>query len=458
MIRQVLVSLVVIVAAAVGYVFLVPGAPEQLARFGINLPIATPAAATAPAAGQAPAAKAPGSSGGNASGGGSGSAARPGAGAPGAGGPGGGGRGGNRTMVVVTAPAIMATVNDKLTAIGDGQAAHSVTVMSPASGTLTELLVKPGDRVAAGAVLGHLDSDAETIAYQRALLAQKDAAAALTRAEELAKANSATTVQLNAAQLAADNADLALQSADLDLKRRTITTPIGGTVGLFQVNPGNTVTAQTVVTTIEDDSDILVSFWVPERYATSVKQGMPVTAEAVALPGQAITGEVSAIDNRIDPTSRTLQLQARIANTDGLLRPGMSFSVSLGFAGESFPAVDPLAIQWSSDGAYLWRYVADKVEKVPVEIIQRNSDGVLVRADLKAGDMVVTQGVQQLSAGATVRLLDAPQAGKGAEAGKTPGAAPEAAPGAGTDPGAGKTPGEGKTPGGEGKRKPKAAS
>ncbi len=436
MIRQVLVSLVII--AIVGYVFLVPGAPAQLAKFGITLPIAAPAEVNAPAAAQAPAGNAPrasGAGGGNASAGGN----------PGgsAGGPG-GGRGGNRTMVVVTAPAVMATINDKLTAIGDGQAAHSVTVMSPASGTLAELLVKPGDRVAAGAVLGHLDSDAETIAYQRALLAQKDAQAALTRFQELAKANSATTVQLNAAQLAADNADLALQTADLDLKRRTITTPIAGTVGLFQVNPGNTVTSQTVVTTIEDDSDILVSFWVPERYATSVKPGMAVTAEAVALPGQTITGEISAIDNRIDPTSRTLQLQARISNTDGRLRPGMSFSVSLGFAGESFPAVDPLAIQWSSQGAYLWRYADDKVEKLPVEIIQRNSDGVLVRADLKAGDQVVTQGVQQLTAGATVRLLDAPDAKAGGAGGKAPDA--------------GSAPDAGKPASGEGQRKPKVAS
>lgn len=445
MIRQVLVSLVIVAAAIVGYVVLVPGAPAQLAKFGISLPIAAPAEGNAPAAAQAPAGNTPratGAGGGNASA----SGGSPGGGNPGggAGGPGGGGRGGNRTLVVVTSPVVMATINDKLTAIGDSQAAHSVTVMSPASGTLTELLVKPGDRVSAGAVLGHLDSDAETIAYQRALLAQKDAQAALTRAQELAKANSATTVQINAAQLAADNADLALQSADLDLKRRTITTPIAGTVGLFQVNPGNAVTSQTVVTTIEDDSDILVSFWVPERYATSIRAGMPVTAEAVALPGRKITGEVSAIDNRIDPASRTLQLQARISNTAGQLRPGMSFSVSLGFAGESFPAVDPLAIQWSSQGAYLWRHAGDKVEKVPIEIIQRNSDGVLVRADLKAGDQVVTQGVQQLTAGATVRLLDAPDAKAGGAGGKAPDAGP--------------APDAGKPASGEGQRKPKVAS
>jgi hypothetical protein len=50
---------------------------------------------------------------------------------------------------------------------------------------------------------------------------------------------------------------------------------------------------------------------------------------------------------------------------------------------------------------------------VPLTIIQRNSDGVLVRAELATGDQVVVQGIQQLSDGATVRLLDAPVADAG---------------------------------------------
>ncbi len=379
LIRQILVSLVIVGAAAAAYVFLVPGAPEQLAKWGIELPIAAPAeAAVAQAGGQ-------------------GGAQR--GGAP-------GGRGGARTMVVVTAPVVLATINDKLTAIGEGAAAHSVTVMSPATGTLAELVVTPGQDVAAGAVIGRLDADAEQIAYERAKLTFDDAQAALERTTTLSKANNATTVQVNAAQLAFNTADLALKNAELDLRKRTIATPIAGTVGLFQVNPGNTVTGQSVVTTIEDTSHIRVSFWVPERYAGSISVGMPVTAAAVALPGQTIAGQVSAVDNRIDPTSRTLQVEAQIANDDGKLKPGMSFSVSMTFPGETFPSVDPLAVQWSSQGAYLWRHVDHKVERVPVQIIQRNSDGILVKADLKEGDQVVTQGVQQLTEGATVRLLD----------------------------------------------------
>lgn len=413
MLKQLLISVVVIVAAAAAYIFFVPGAPEMLARVGITLPVeatttreaSTPAAGAqtqrqggAPQAGQRPGGQ-------------------------------GGGRGGfggrNQTMVVVTAAVTTGKINDKLSAIGEGAAAQSVTVMAPANGTLTELLVDPGQVIEAGATIGKLDSDAEGIAFERATIAQQDADASLKRTQGLAKANSATTVQLNAAQLAATNAALETRNAALALERRTITSPIGGTVGLFQVSAGNTVSAQSIVTTIEDTSHIIVSFWAPERYASMITSGMPVTASAVALPGEQITGEVSAIDNRIDPASRTLKVQARIENANGKLRPGMSFSVSMSFPGEEFPTVDPLSVQWSSNGAYLWKYAEGKVQRVGLSIIQRNSDGVLVKGDLTPGDQVVVQGVQQLSDGATVRLLDEPvaDAGGAREGGQRPGQA-----------------------------------
>ncbi len=395
MLRQLVLSLVVLAVAAAGYVFLVPGASEQLATIGIVLPKPDSAgAANAPAGGATgPAAQ-----------------TRP-AGAQGAGGPGGqggpgGGRGGNRTPVIVTAPVTTGTINDHLSAIGEGAATRSATIISPAAGTLRELIVAPGDMVEAGAVIGRLDAEAEEIAYERAKLAEADAAAALARIRELANVNNATTVQVAAAELNARNAELELRNADLALQRRTITTPIAGRVGLFQVTAGNAVTGQTVVTTVEDTSSILISFWVPERYASAVAPGMPLTASAVALPGESIAGVVTAVDNRIDPTSRTLQVQAEVANADGRLRPGMSFSVTMTFPGETFPSVDPLAIQWSSEGAFLWRFAEGKVERVPVTIIQRNSDGVLVSAALTEGDAVVVQGIQQLAPGAQVRLLD----------------------------------------------------
>ena len=212
-----------------------------------------------------------------------------------------------------------------------------------------------------------------------------------------------------------------MRNAQLALKSRSIVTPIAGTVGLLLVTPGNLVNAQTVVTTIEDSSEILINFWVPERYASSVAVGMPVTALAVALPGQNFSGEISAVDNRIDPQSRTLQVQAVIPNDDGRIRAGMSFQITMSFPGETFASVDPLSIQWSADGAYVWKYVEGKVEQAFVQIVERNSGGVLVTGDVAVGDQVVTQGVLQLQAGSEVRLLDEGGAATGRQRGDQPG-------------------------------------
>src|SRR5690606_12312239 len=179
--------------------------------------------------------------------------------------------------------------------------------------------------------------------------AAADAKATLDRTAGLANTNVVSGTALTAAQLAANNAELALRTAKLNLDRRTITSPIDGTLGLIRVTPGNYVTAQSQVTTVDDTGSILIDFWVPERYADQLTRDMPVTVTAVALPGQTFMGEIAAIDSRIDAASRTLQVQAEIPNTDGILRAGMSFSVSVAFPGETYPAVNPLSLLWSAE-------------------------------------------------------------------------------------------------------------
>jgi multidrug efflux pump subunit AcrA (membrane-fusion protein) len=68
------------------------------------------------------------------------------------------------------------------------------------------------------------------------------------------------------------------------------------------------------------------------------------------------------------------------------------------------PSVSPLAIQWGADGAFVWVVRAAKAARLPVRILQRNADAVLIEADLQPGDLVVTDGVQALRPGADVAL------------------------------------------------------
>jgi RND family efflux transporter MFP subunit len=403
---QLLLSLIVIVIAVGAAALLNPTANDLVKRVGVGLPLLTGSSDDTPAA--APQAQGQGAGQQQAAAQGQGGGQRQGQGG-GAGRPG-GAFAGNRTAVVVTAPVTKATINNQLTSIGEGSAIRSVTVNSAQGGTLVSVDVKPGDKVEAGAKIATLDAGTQQIAYDKAQLASQDADAALARTQSLAKSNAVSDSQVTAAQLASSQAQLALNDAKLSLDQRTITTPIAGTVGLIQVTPGNLINAQTVVTTVEDDAEILINFWVPERYSSQIKVGAPVVATSAALAGKNFNGTVTAVDNRIDPDSRTLQIQATLPNPDNIIRAGMSFSVDMTFPGETFTSVDPLSVQWSNTGAYVWKVVDNKANKAMVDIIQRNSDGVLVKGDVKEGDAVVTQGVLQLSDGAAVRLLDAPQA------------------------------------------------
>ncbi|MCB1382895.1 MAG: efflux RND transporter periplasmic adaptor subunit [Notoacmeibacter sp.] len=313
---------------------------------------------------------------------------------------------GARATAVRTAEVFLATINDRVEAIGDGEALRSVTVVPLSSGVLAEVRVASGAQVASGDVLARLDSAQETLARDKAALTLKTADTALQRAEQLFRSRTATQSALDDARAARDTAQLALREAELALMRRSIVAPMEGHVGIVPVEAGDYVTTQSEIVTLDDRSSILVEFWLPERFATQIAAGLAVRATAVSLPGEEFAGTVSAVGSRIDRASRTFQVQALLGNGDDRLKPGMSFRIALAFRGQDFPAVDPLAVQWSSGGAFVWKVVEGKASRVAVSILQRNSDSVLVDAPgLAAGDRVVTEGVQVLREGAALKDL-----------------------------------------------------
>ncbi|MBS9722451.1 efflux RND transporter periplasmic adaptor subunit [Tianweitania sp. BSSL-BM11] len=369
--KQLILGLIVLVIGAALWVRFVPGSAETLAKLGLDVPAWAAVEPQQQAAG-------------------------------------GGGRGGNqrsdRAATVVAPPATRATINDRLSAIGTGNAIRSVNVMPFVSGRLVEIPVTSGNQVAEGDVIARLDADAERIAVDRAKIALENTQAALDRSNALRNSNTITAVAQTDAKLAVDNARLELEQAELNLERRSITAPIGGVVGIVPVEVGDYVTSQTEIVTLDDRSEILVDFWVPERFAGSVKVGAPVKASLVARPDQNFEGVVSALDSRLDPASRTMRVQAKLPNPDDRLRAGMSFEVSMTFPGDTFPAVNPLAIQWSTEGAFVWQIRDNKAERTPVRIIQRNTDAVLVEADIPEGRPVITEGLQALRNGAAVQI------------------------------------------------------
>ena len=305
---------------------------------------------------------------------------------------------------VVAAPPVPVVLQDVITAIGSARGIRSVTLQAEVDGQVTAIRVAAGDVVQAGQLVAELDSAAARIALDRAALILSDARATSDRVGALLARGAATDLQVQDADLALKTAELQLREARFELSRHRIVAPIDGTIGLLAVEVGDRVGRDDEITAMIDQSSLTVNFRVPERIVSRLAVGFGVQVVPLADPATGLPGQIVALDNRVDEASRTLMVQATIANADNRLRAGMAFAITLTFQGETHQAVDPLAIQWGSAGSFVWVVRAGMAVQLPARIVQRNADAVLIEADLMPGDLVVTEGVQALRPGAAVTV------------------------------------------------------
>jgi len=334
----------------------------------------------------------------------------------------GGGRpGGGGPTLVVTEAVTIEVESDQVRSVGTVKVPRSINIYPQVSAVVNEVLFKAGDKVTKDQPLVRLDDADQRVALDLANIALKDAQAALDRAQKLSASRNLALSALEDAQSVERKAQIAVLGAQIALDRRTITAPFEGVVGLSDLAVGDFVTSSTVVTTLDDVSTLLVSFLVPERYAGRVVEGLAVTATAASKPDATISGKVTSVDTRIDPTARTLKVEASLdaeaANAVGV-KPGMSVVVSLGFAGEKRMAISALSIQWDRAGSYIWTVVDDVAKRLPITVLERQSGRVLVSGELKEGDKVVVEGLQRLREGSKVAEFATAATGANASTGK----------------------------------------
>jgi RND family efflux transporter MFP subunit len=395
--KQIAGIVILLVADADGWLGYQRGWYGHPATETANAPAAPAASGTAPAAGQqANRQRQGGANGGQGGGAGGGF----------------GGRGG--AVIVVTQPVGIDTSGIEVRAVGTVSSAKNITLYPQVTGIVTDISFTPGSKVDVGQPLLVLDDADEQVALDKAKLAVETAQSAYDRATQLAQSNNVTAVAVTDAKNALEQAQIGVKSAQLDLDKRTVKAPFAGTVGLTDLSIGDLVSSQKAITSLDDMTTVTVSFSVPERASGLVKIGDPVTATTDALAGQSFTGKVIAVDSRVDPTTRALNVEASVPNDGAALKPGMALTLVLDFPGSPHPSVSSLSIQWDRAGSYVWKVEDGKAKRVPVQIITRRSGVVTVAADLKQGDAVVTEGVLRIREGVQVAEAGAVAAGGGA--------------------------------------------
>ncbi|MBZ7663614.1 MULTISPECIES: MdtA/MuxA family multidrug efflux RND transporter periplasmic adaptor subunit [Klebsiella] len=359
-------------------------------------------------------------------------------------GPGGGrpGRFGAALAPVQAATATSEAVPRYLSGLGTVTAANTVTVRSRVDGQLLAIHFTEGQQVKAGDLLAEIDPSQFKVALAQAegQLAKDRATLAnarrdLARYQQLVKTNLVSRQELDTQQslvsetqgtIKADEA--AVASAQLQLNWSRITAPIDGRVGLKQVDIGNQISSgdTTGIVVLTQTHPIDVVFTLPENQIATVvqaqKAGKKLVVEAWDRTNkQKISeGSLLSLDNQIDVTTGTIKLKARFTNQDDALFPNQFVNARMLVDTEQNAVVIPTAaLQMGNEGHFVWVLNDEnKVSKHTVTPGIQDSLKVVINAGLSAGDRVVTDGIDRLTEGAKVEVVEAQDAVTAAEPAK----------------------------------------
>jgi membrane fusion protein (multidrug efflux system) len=330
---------------------------------------------------------------------------------PGAGGPPGGQGAGagmrNAVVAAVTVAPVRSTqLGQKLEALGNARANESVDISSKTSNIVTQVRFRDGQRVALGQVLVQLDDAQARADVAAAQAALTESESTYNRSRELVATQALSKSQFDQLEATFKANRARLGAATARLEDTVIRAPFSGRVGLRRVSVGTLISPGDVITTLDDTSVIKLDFAVPENFLASLREGLPVVATAPAFANRSFTGKVAGIDSRVDQNTRSVTVRALLANSDGVLKPGMFLNVTLARDDRATLVIPEEALSPEAEKQFVYVVSDGKVQRREVRIGGRQPGSVEVLAGVKAGEQVIVEGTQKVRDGATVRAIE----------------------------------------------------
>jgi membrane fusion protein (multidrug efflux system) len=223
-----------------------------------------------------------------------------------------------------------------------------------------------------------------------------------------------------AAQLKKATATVAQLNAALDKKR--ILAPFSGTIGIRRVDVGDYLPSGTMIATLQDLSSLYVDFYVPEQALPKLAIGQIAQVKVAAFPTQTFEATISAINPKVEDTTRNVLVRATLPNPEGKLLPGMFANLQVLLPGQQTRVVVPeSAITYTLYGNSVYVVVPKKTadgqpekdakgepqltaERRFVETGERRDGLAVIVKGVQAGEQVVSAGQLKLNAGTNVAI------------------------------------------------------
>lgn len=329
----------------------------------------------------------------------------------------------------------------------------TVDVRARVSGYLTQVAFVDGEEVKQGDLLFRIDPRPFEAALKHAEGQKAQWQAKLARAqadvaryEKLVPTGAATAQDLDKvradqgeAVAAIQSAEAAIDRAKLDLEFSRITAPIGGQVSRALITMGNLVRGdQDLLTTIVSLDPIFVYFSINERDALQFRNrareatppdarrpdirsmNIPVYVGLANEEGYPHQGSIDFADNRVDPSTGTIQVRGTLENSKRVFNPGLFARVRVPLS-KPIPSVLVTDRAIGTDQSQRFVYIVDDkniAQYRAVRLGRLEDDGLrVVTEGLHPGERVVVTGIQRARPGKPVapQRIEMPRLGPAAD-------------------------------------------
>jgi RND family efflux transporter MFP subunit len=337
------------------------------------------------------------------------------------------GKGKGAAIMVETARATKKKVAVRVDLLGNVTPIAQVAVKPRIDSEIIEVHFEDGAMVRKGDMLFTLDHrsiDAQIRQTQGILNGAKaqleQAARDVERYEALVAKNATTMVTLHNAKTQVNIFTAAVESnsAQLDLLRvqrdfTFIRAPITGRVSMANVKVGNYARQADAIplATIIQVAPVYVTFALPQHSLPELRQAITNETASIqaVVPGDTrkAIGQVTMVENTVDPATGTVPVRATMPNTDELLWPGTLVQVQLVFREEQAVAVPRAAIQVSQTGTFVFVVKNGIADIQPVKVARTMDGEAIITSGLEGNETVVTEGQLRLGSGSRVATRQA---------------------------------------------------
>ncbi|WP_339511261.1 efflux RND transporter periplasmic adaptor subunit [Pseudomonas sp. RL_15y_Pfl2_60] len=312
----------------------------------------------------------------------------------------------------------------RIPAIGTLKAIQGVDLTVEVSGIVQDVLFNSGEQVKQGQALVQMNSDVETANLATAKADLDLARVEFARGKKLVAQQNLSKSEYD--RLAAENAKASASVAQLEalLAKKRILAPFSGTIGIRQVDVGDFLSSGTYIATLQNTSRLYLDFFLPEQDVPEVALGQTINFKVAAYPEQEFSASISAINPKVEDSTRNVQVRATLNNPDNKLLPGMFANLQLLLADNSAQKVIPeTAVTYTLYGNSVYVVTEKKDEqgnlvkeedgkpqlvaqRRVVETGERRDGKVIILKGLQAGERVVTSGQLKLDNDAHIKIVD----------------------------------------------------